>query len=89
MYEKRATLAMTNVGIDGINNSVLQQLPGRMHTLYSHDTIHGGSDLYTMPEQIHSVNIPEIPPHELQLKVGTMVMFIRNQNFNINAINGR
>ena len=41
-----------------------------------------------MPEQIHSVHIPGIPPHELQLKVGIMVMFIRNLSFNINAIKG-
>ena len=42
-----------------------------------------------VPKQIHSVNIPGIPSHELQLEVGTMIMFIRKLNFNINAINGR
>ena len=89
MFEKRAVLAMTNVGIDGINDSIPQRLPGPMHTLYGHNTIQGGSDFYTMPEQIHAVNILGIPPHDQPLKVGTMVMFIRNLNFNINAINGR
>ena len=33
MFEKRAILAMTNVGIDGINDSIIQRQPGRMHTL--------------------------------------------------------
>lgn len=87
-FEKRVILAMTNVGIDGINDSIPQPLSGRMHTLFSHDIIQGGSDLYTMPTHLHAVNIPEALPHELHLKVGAMVTFIRNLNFNTNAING-
>lgn len=76
MCEKR--IAMTNAGIDDINDSILQRLPGRMHTFFSRDTIQEGSDLYIyiIPEQIHDVNILGLPLHELHLNVGAMVMFI-------------
>lgn len=80
---------MTNVRVDDINDSMLQRLPGRMHTLLSRDTIRKGLDLHTKPGQIHAANNPATPPHELHLKVEAMVMFIRDFNFNISAINGR
>ncbi|CAN0153016.1 unnamed protein product, partial [Scytosiphon promiscuus] len=41
------------------------------------------------PEFLQSVDVTGVPPHHLSLKVGCVVMFVRNVNFACGIVNGR
>ena len=40
-------------------------------------------------EYLNTVNVPGTPPHYLKLKIGALVMFIRNINFDSGLVNGK
>ena len=40
-------------------------------------------------EYLNSVNVPGTPPHDLPLKIGALVFFLRNINFDSGLVNGR
>ena len=91
-YNDRGILAPTNDNIDHINKFILDKMPGRTHHLLSTDKII--SDDEDMPdvvsvEYLNSVNVPGTPPHDLPLKIGALVFFIRNINFDCGLVNGR
>ena len=39
-------------------------------------------------EYLNTVNVPGTPLHDLQLRIGALVMFIRNINFDNDLVNG-
>ena len=86
-------MAPTNNSTDEINDNILGRLPARMHTLHSANTI-----IKTSPNDINdvssveflqSIDVTGVPPHDLNLKVVCVVMFIRNVNFDSGIVNGR
>ncbi|CAN0219651.1 unnamed protein product, partial [Ectocarpus sp. 4 AP-2014] len=84
-YNDRGILAPTN-------DNILRKLPGRIHHQLSSDKII--SDDEEMPdvvsvEYLSKVNIPGTPPHDLSLKVGALVFFIRTINFDSGLVNGK
>lgn len=91
----RAILTPTNSIVDDINSHVLGLIPGQMHTFLSQDSI---DDIYgdseddyesSFPvEYLNSINMPCIPKHELNLKVGAVVMLMRNLNQIMGLCNG-
>ncbi|XP_074373861.1 ATP-dependent DNA helicase PIF1-like [Apium graveolens] len=82
----RAILTPTNIVVDDINNSILEKIPGRLHTYLSQDSIDDAGDKdndfrSAFPvEYLNSLNMPCIPKHELNIKVGVVVMLMRNLN---------
>ncbi|XP_074374308.1 ATP-dependent DNA helicase RRM3-like [Apium graveolens] len=90
----RAILTPTNVVVDDINNSILEKIPGRLHTYLSQDSIDDAGDKDTdfrsaFPiEYLNSLNMPCIPKHELNIKVGVVVMLMRNLNQIMGLCNG-
>ena len=68
-------------------------LPGDAHHEKSSDRL-VTNDSENMPEVVsvaylNTVNVPGTPPHDLQLKIGALVMFIRNINFDNGLVNGK
>lgn len=90
----RAILTPTNVVVDDINSQILEKLPGIVHTYLSQDSIddNGGEDNdfdAAFPvEYLNSINMPCLPRHELKIKVGTVVMLMRNLNQIMGLCNG-
>ncbi|XP_074347368.1 uncharacterized protein LOC141686217 [Apium graveolens] len=90
----RAILTPTNVVVDDINNSILEKIPGRLHTYVSQDSIDDAGDedndfRSAFPvEYLNSLNMPCIPKHELNIKVGAVVMLMRNLNQIMGLCNG-
>ena len=84
---QRAILTPTNAIIDDINSHILGIIPGTTHTYLRHDSI---DDIYGDKEDDHessfpveylnSINMPSIPKYELNLKVGAVVMLMKNLN---------
>ncbi|KAL8092879.1 hypothetical protein AgCh_034938 [Apium graveolens] len=82
----RAILTPTNVVVDDINAEILDKIPGNVHTYLSQDSIddNGGQDNdfddAFHVEYLNSINMPCLPKHELRIKVGVVVMLMRNLN---------
>lgn len=93
LFADRGILAPTNVSIDQINNHVLNLLPNPLHGQHSSNHLikDNPNDIaeVTSTEYLEAVDVPGVPPHELNLKRGCVVMFIRNVNFDSGIVNGR
>ncbi|XP_074342032.1 uncharacterized protein LOC141679429 [Apium graveolens] len=90
----RSILTPTNVVVDDINAQILERVPGNMHTYLSQDSIeHKGVDDNDFDssfpiECLNSINMPCMPKHELKVKVGAVVMLMRNLNQIMGLCNG-
>ena len=87
----RGILAPTNDSIDQINEYILDVLPGdAQHEKSSNRLV--ADDSENMPvsvEYLNTANVPGTPPHDLQLKIGALVTFIRNINFDSGLVDGK
>ncbi|XP_074346355.1 uncharacterized protein LOC141685132 [Apium graveolens] len=90
----RAILTPTNIVVDEINTTILEKIPGMVYTYLSQDSIDDAGDDYndfisTFPvEYLNSINMPCIPKHALKLKVGVVIMLMRNLNQIMGLCNG-
>ncbi|XP_038685799.1 uncharacterized protein LOC119985580 [Tripterygium wilfordii] len=92
--KERAIITGTNEAVDMINTHVLKMIPTKQKTYLSFDSIYkvaGASDdddLLYPTEFLNSLSFNGIPNHELQLKVNTPVMLLRNLNQTCGLCNG-
>lgn len=88
----QAILAPQNLEVNRINHQILKLLPGNISYCYSIDraTLPGidkseqGEEEATLRypiEYLHSLSPSGLPPHKLTLKIGAIVMLIRNYQF--------
>ncbi|XP_074336762.1 uncharacterized protein LOC141673934 [Apium graveolens] len=84
---ERAILTPTNAIVDQVNSQVLALIPGTTYTYLSQDSIDDECDgmdndyeSFFPVEYLNSINLPYIPKHELKLKLGAVVMLMRNLN---------
>ena len=77
----RAILAPKNCTVRAINTSLLAELNGRERVYYSMDTLQDGKEdqgvMYS-PDTLNSLELSGIPSHRLALKLGSVVMLMRN-----------
>lgn len=82
-YSKSAILCPRNNDVCQINEEVLNLLEGERSTYLSIDTVECDSiaerENYTV-EFLNSLSTSGMPPHKLNLKVGAIVMLLRNLN---------
>jgi ATP-dependent DNA helicase PIF1 len=85
----RAILAPTNKVVDDINLRVLQRLPGEASVYSSIDTVQVEDDaiLYTV-EFLNTLELSGMPSHNLHLKIGCVVLLLRNLNPAAGLANG-
>lgn len=90
----RAILTPTNATVHDTNNQIIDKIPGTVHTYISQDSIDdNGSedndfDAGIPVEYLNSINMPCLPRHELNIKVGAVVMLMRNLNQIMGLCNG-
>ncbi|WOG84951.1 hypothetical protein DCAR_0104137 [Daucus carota subsp. sativus] len=90
----RAILTPTNVIVGEVNSVIVDRIPGNMSSFFSIDTAedYPGTAREQMacfpPEYLNALNIPGLPLHELKLKVGVVVMLMRNLNQTLGLCNG-
>jgi hypothetical protein len=88
---QKAILCPKNESVDQINNEVLQILEGDQKIYFSSDSIEDGSEEDSQnypPEFINSLTPSGLPPHELKLKKGALIMLLRNLNTKRGLCNG-
>ncbi|XP_074336271.1 uncharacterized protein LOC141673425 [Apium graveolens] len=83
---ERAILTPTNQTVGHLNSLIVDKLPGESMFYFSVDAAEefGGTDEdlnEAFPiEYLNSLNVAGMPPHDLKLKVGVVVMLMRNLN---------
>ncbi|XP_074106305.1 uncharacterized protein LOC141532045 [Cotesia typhae] len=79
--KERAILTPTNDQANNINNFLLNKLLTEKVRYDSLDKVMEDEDAVHYPvEFLHTLNPPGIPPHTLNLKIGTPIMLLRNLN---------
>ncbi|XP_077174871.1 uncharacterized protein LOC143828370 [Paroedura picta] len=78
--------------VDTLNATILHSLEGTPTTYYSIDSIEDkndeNSEVFFPIEFLHSLKPPGMPPHHLTLKIGAIVMLLRNLNTKKGLCNG-
>src|SRR5277367_775788 len=77
--------------VDKINEHVLTLLDGQTHTYLSSDSIDDqtGEDQENYPvEYLNELSPSGMPPHKLNLKIGVIIMLLRNINTKRGLCNG-
>ena len=78
---ERAILAAKNKDVEDLNATIQNYLPGQLVSFKSVDTVMNQDDVINYPtEFLNSLELPGLPPHNLQLKVGSVVIMLRNIN---------
>ena len=87
---ERVILASTNKSVLEINNHIIDQLHGEARTYLSADSVIAGeNDFERYSTEFLNQQTPSgMPPHELTLKVGTIVILLRNINLAEGMCNG-
>lgn len=74
-------MAPKNVHVNAINHQIQEKLPGDVTTYKSVDTVMNQDEAVNYPvEFLNSLEPSGMPPHCLNLKVGSVIMLLRNMN---------
>ena len=88
---RRAILAPTNKDTLEMNIEIIDKLPGTLHVYNSADSITSedpADEANYPPEFLHQQTPSGMPPHRLPLKVGVIIMLLRNLNPKKGLCNG-
>ncbi|XP_050339716.1 uncharacterized protein LOC126766058 [Bactrocera neohumeralis] len=78
---ERAILAPKNVNVNDINFEIQEKLPGVVTSYKSFDSAMNQDDAVNYPiEFLNSLEPPGMPPHCLNLKIGSSIILLRNLN---------
>jgi len=91
-FASSAILCPTNDAVNKLNEKVLEILDGDLlHTFESIDSIDTDDEQERMNfpvEFLNSLNPSGLPPHRLNLKIGAIIMLLRNINTKYGLCNG-
>lgn len=75
----RAILAAKNIDVNDLNWTIQNQIPGDLRSYKSIDRVENEDEVVNYPvEFLNSLDLPGMPPHHLRLKVGSVVIMLRN-----------
>ena len=81
---ERVILSSTNAEIDMVNEYMTRRFPGKAHVCNSVDTAETEGKYTVSIEILNSLCPSGMPPHQMTLKIGMLIMLLRN----IDQING-
>jgi hypothetical protein len=88
LLQSSAILAPTNDVVAATNALLLNAMPGAAYAHASVDSSDAENSQLYPDELLHSLNPPELPPHDLRLKVGAPVILLRNLDAGNGLCNG-
>jgi hypothetical protein len=78
---ERVILAAKNVDVNEINFQIQNKIAGELITYKSIDSITNQDDVFNYPtEFLNAQKLPGLPPHNLQLKIRSVIIMLRNIN---------
>jgi ATP-dependent DNA helicase PIF1 len=78
---ERAISAAKNVDVNELNLKIQHMLPGDLVSYKSIDTVCDDTEVVNYRTQfLNSLDLPDMPPHNLQLKVRSPIILLRNLN---------
>ncbi|CAB3231120.1 unnamed protein product [Arctia plantaginis] len=78
---ERAILAAKNKDVDDLNYIIQNKIIETMHSFKSIDCVTNEDEATNYPiEFLNSLDVPGLPPQNLRLKVGSVVIMLRNIN---------
>lgn len=79
-YQGKAVLTPKNVDVEEMNERMMNRLSGEATSLLSADSIAPGDDhaSHYPVEFLNTINLSGLPLHHLKVKVGSVLMLIRN-----------
>ena len=89
-YGDKAILSPKNLDVDKLNEDILKTLSGEGRVFRSADQALLGDDqgLYVTTEFLNKIELSGLPPHLLTVKVGCVMMLLRNLNPKHGLCNG-
>jgi ATP-dependent DNA helicase PIF1 len=93
-FQDRAILAPINAIVEAINPYMLDLIPGDEKIYLSCDSLCNANSNVDMPDDVHTpeflntIVASGIPNHKLRLKVGVLVMLLRNIDQSLGLCNG-
>ncbi|GBL92287.1 hypothetical protein AVEN_35837-1 [Araneus ventricosus] len=76
---ERAILATKNDAVHELNSHIQEMIPGPVTEYRSIDTVVDSADAVNFPKEfLNSLDPPGMPPHRLQLKIGSVIIRLRN-----------
>ncbi|GBP20086.1 ATP-dependent DNA helicase PIF1 [Eumeta japonica] len=77
----RVILAAKNIDVNEMNFQIQNKITGELITYKSIDSVTNQDDIVNYPtEFLNSLELPGLPPHNLQLKIGSVIIMLRNIN---------
>ncbi|XP_076038004.1 ATP-dependent DNA helicase Pif1-like [Oratosquilla oratoria] len=74
---RKAIISPTNDDVDSVNSMIQKKTKGEEKTYFSVDTpVEEGTDVQT--SVFNALTSPSLPPHQLKVKIGSVVMVVRN-----------
>ena len=86
----RCVVTPTNEAAIRLNHLIIAEMPGDECTVYINDAITdeaASSECYPV-EFLHTVETASLPPHDLRLKLGCILMVLRNYAPHLGVCNG-
>ncbi|CAB3259735.1 unnamed protein product [Arctia plantaginis] len=78
---ERTILAAKNKDVDDLNYIIQNKIIETMHSFKSIDCVTNEDEATNYPIKfLNSLDVPGLPPHNLRLKVGSVVIMLRNIN---------
>ncbi|XP_072392303.1 uncharacterized protein [Diabrotica undecimpunctata] len=78
---EKAILAAQNADVNNLNLKIQQLLPGNLVSYKSIDTVCDASEAVNFPTEFSNLlDLPYMPPHNLQLKAGSPIILLHNLN---------
>lgn len=78
---ERAIMAGKNKDVNEMNAAILANIPSPEQTYRSVDTVTNQDDIVNYPTEFwNSFDLPGLPPHMLNLKIGAPIIMLRNIN---------
>ena len=72
-------MAAKKKDVDDLNFVIQNQIVGTLHSFKSIDCVTNKDEVTNYPSEfLNSLDVPKLPPHNLQLKVGSEVMMLQN-----------
>ena len=74
-----------------INNAIINEMPGELMEIKSMDSIESedNEEIANFPtEFLNTLSVSGLSPHELKLKVGAIIILLKNMDFNKGLCNG-